>query len=82
MVGQHIDDFIQVGRCRWDVGCFIVYRDPIYDIEGSYHAKGVELSSLKNWSSCTHDSDSWHLGDDMVTYLFHLFDDNLSQYTR
>jgi hypothetical protein len=45
MVDQHIDDFIQVGRHRWDVGCFIFYGDPIYDIEGSSHAKGVELSS-------------------------------------
>jgi hypothetical protein len=32
MVGQHIDDFIQVGRHRWDVGYFIFDRDPIYEI--------------------------------------------------
>jgi hypothetical protein len=45
MVDQHLDDFIQVGRRRWDVSCFIFYRIPIYDIEGGSHAKGVELSS-------------------------------------
>jgi hypothetical protein len=35
IVDDHIDDFIQVGRHRWDVGCFIIDRDPIYDIKGS-----------------------------------------------
>jgi hypothetical protein len=34
-VDDHIDDFIQVGRQIWDVVCFIIDRDPIYDIEGS-----------------------------------------------
>jgi hypothetical protein len=50
MVDLHIDDFIQVGRRRWDVGCFIIDRDPIYDIEGSSQAKGVEWSSSEDWS--------------------------------
>jgi hypothetical protein len=39
-VEQHIDDFIQIIRHRWDVG-FIFYRDPIYDIEGSSQEKRV-----------------------------------------
>jgi hypothetical protein len=34
-VEDHIDDFIQIGRCKWDLGCFIFYMDPIYDIEGA-----------------------------------------------
>jgi hypothetical protein len=50
----HIDDFIQVGRRRWDVGCFIIDRDPIYDIEASSQAKGVEWSSSEDWSSYAH----------------------------
>jgi hypothetical protein len=71
IVDDHIDDFIQVGRCRWDVGCFIIDRDPIYDIEGSSQDKeGVEVSSSEDWSSCMYDSDIWHPSDDMVTYLF------------
>jgi hypothetical protein len=82
MVDQHIDDFIQVGRRRWDVGCFIFYRDPIYDIEGSSQEKRVELSSSEDWSSCVYDSDAWQPDDDMVTYLFHPFEDDLSQYTH
>jgi hypothetical protein len=57
MVDEHIDTFIQTGRHRWDFGHFIFYRDPIYDIEGSSQAKGVELSSSKDWSSCMYDSD-------------------------
>jgi hypothetical protein len=27
IVDDHIDDFIQTGRCRWDLGCFIFYGD-------------------------------------------------------
>jgi hypothetical protein len=44
IVDHHIDDFIHVGRCRWDMGCFIFYGDPIYDIEGSFQMKNVEFS--------------------------------------
>jgi hypothetical protein len=47
VVDQHIDDFIHVGRRRWDVVCFTFDKDPIYDVEGSSQTKGVELSSLK-----------------------------------
>jgi hypothetical protein len=43
IVDDHIDDFIQVGRRRWDVGCFIIDRDPIYDIEGSSQEKGLKF---------------------------------------
>jgi hypothetical protein len=35
IVDKHIDDLIQVGRRRWDVGFFIIDKDPIYDVEGS-----------------------------------------------
>jgi hypothetical protein len=43
IVDGHIDTFIQSRRCTWDFGHFIFDRDPIYDIEGSSQAKGVEL---------------------------------------
>jgi hypothetical protein len=76
IVDNHIDDFIQVGRRRWDFGRFIFYRDPIYDIEGSPQEKVVKLSSSEDWSSCMYDS------DDMVTYLFFPFEDDLSQHTQ
>jgi hypothetical protein len=42
IVDDHIDDFIQVGRHRWDVVCFIIDRDPIYDIEGSSQVEGLK----------------------------------------
>jgi hypothetical protein len=80
IVDDHIDDFIQVGRRRWDVGCFIIDRDPIYDIEGSSQAEGVEVSSSEDWSSCMYDSDIWQPDDDMITYLFCPFEDDLSQH--
>jgi hypothetical protein len=82
MVDEHIDTFIQIGRRRWDVGHFIFYRDPIYDIEVGSRAKGIELSSPGNWSSLAHDSDSWQPDDDMITNLFHPFEDDLSPYTH
>jgi hypothetical protein len=45
-VDQHINDFIQIRRCRWDVQ-FNFEKEPIYDIEGSSQEKRVELSSLE-----------------------------------
>jgi hypothetical protein len=77
IVDEHIDDFIQVGRRRWDVGCFIIDRDPIYDIEGSSQAEGVEMSFSEGWPPCMYDSDVWHPSDDMVTDLFFPFEDDL-----
>jgi hypothetical protein len=44
IVNERIDDFIQVGRRRWDVGTFIINIDPIYDIEGRFQAEGVEMA--------------------------------------
>jgi hypothetical protein len=77
IVDEHIDDFIQVGRRRWDVGCFIIDRDPIYDIKGSSQAKGVEMSFSEDWPPCMYDSYVWKPSDDMVTNLFFPFDDDL-----
>jgi hypothetical protein len=80
IVDEHIDDFIQVGRHRWDVGCFIIDRDPIYDIEGSSQAKGVEMSSSEDWPQCMYDSNVWQPSDDMVMDLFCPFEDDLWQH--
>jgi hypothetical protein len=55
MVDGHIDTFIQAGRQRWDFGHLIFDRDPIYDIEGSSQAKGVEVSSSEEWYPCMYD---------------------------
>jgi hypothetical protein len=77
VVDQYIDDFIHVGRHRWGVGCIIFYGDPIYDIEGSSQEKEFELSSSEDWSPCVYDSDVWQSDDDMVTYLFCPFEDEL-----
>jgi hypothetical protein len=79
VVDQHIDDFIHVGRHRWDVVCFTFDKDPIYNVEGSSQTKQVEFSSSEDWSSCTYDSDAWHPGNDMITYLFQ---DDSSQHTH
>jgi hypothetical protein len=80
MVDEPINTFIQIGRRRWDLGYLKFDRDPIYEIEGSSQAEGV--SSSEEWSSYTYDSDVWLPGDDMVTYLFRPFKDDLSQHTQ
>jgi hypothetical protein len=38
-VNQHIDSFIQIGKCGWDMSLFTFDRDPIYDVEGSPQTK-------------------------------------------
>jgi hypothetical protein len=35
VVDEHINTFIHIGRCIWDMNCFIFYGDPIYNIEGT-----------------------------------------------
>jgi hypothetical protein len=34
VVDEHIENFIRIGRHRWDMSCFIFYGYLIYDIEG------------------------------------------------
>jgi hypothetical protein len=62
-------------------GCFIFYRDPIYDIEGSSQIKGLSCHHQRIWFSY-YDSYIWKPGDDMVTDLFIPFKDDLSQHTQ
>ena len=80
LVDEHIDTFIQTGRRRWDVGHLIFYGDSIYDIEGSSQAKGVKLAPPGKWSSLAYDSNVWQPDVDMITNLFHPFEDDLSQH--
>jgi hypothetical protein len=62
------------------VGCFIIDRDLIYDIEGISQAEGVEISSSEDWPPCMYDSDIWHPSDEIVTDLFCPFEDELSRH--
>jgi hypothetical protein len=43
VVDEHIDTFIHIGRCIWDMGCFVFDRDFIYDIEGIFQIKNASL---------------------------------------
>jgi hypothetical protein len=62
---ENIDEFIHVGRHKWDVICFGLDGDPIYDIEGHF-----QLFPLEQLCVIAKDSDVWQHGDDMVTNLF------------
>jgi hypothetical protein len=70
-VDHHIDTFIQIGKCGWDLSLFTFDEDLIYDIEG--------IPQTKNWSMCIYDSDVWDGDGDIITNLFHPFEDNLMQ---
>jgi hypothetical protein len=69
MFDNHIDTFIQTSTCRWDFGCLIFYRDPVYDIEGNPQEKGFELSFSEDYFSCIYDSYVWKPDDDTIANL-------------
>jgi hypothetical protein len=54
---ENIDDFIHVGRRKWDVICSGLNGDPIYDIEGCIQMKNVELLPSKQPYVIATDSD-------------------------
>jgi hypothetical protein len=59
IVGQHIDTFIQIGKCGWDMVLFTFDEDPTYDVEGS--------PQTKDWSPCIYDSNVWDGDGGMIT---------------
>jgi organic radical activating enzyme len=72
---ENIDEFIHVGRRKWDV---IRYDgDPIYDIEGH-----LQLLPLQQPCAITTNSDIWQHIDEMITHLFQTPKDDLMQYSH
>ena len=57
---DNIDEFIHVGRHKWDV--IGSNEDPIYDMEGHFQVLPLQLSY-----EVTNDSDIWQQGNDIVT---------------
>jgi hypothetical protein len=57
---DNIDEFIHVGRRKWDV--IGSNEDPIYDMEGHFQVLPLQLSY-----EVTNDSDIWQQGNDIVT---------------
>jgi hypothetical protein len=53
---------------------FTFDRDPTYDVEGN--------PQTKDWSPYIYESDFWDGDGDMITYLFHPFEDDLMQRFR
>jgi hypothetical protein len=58
----------------------MINKVPIYDIEGSPQADGVEVSSFNDWSSCVYDLNIWRPDNDMITDLFLPFEDYPTQH--
>jgi hypothetical protein len=65
-----IDEFIHVGRRKWDVVGFDM--DPIYDIANHFQVFPSQLS-LQD----TFDFDQWKQGDDIFTHIFQTPKDDL-----
>jgi hypothetical protein len=74
---NNIDEFIHVGRCKWDVTCYGFNGDPIYDIEGHF-----QLLPLEQPYVIATDSDVWKQEDDMITDLFQPPRDDLLQHSH
>jgi hypothetical protein len=60
------------------LGCFIFYGDPIYDIEGTSQIKDTESISSEDLF-LQPDGPYMCQPNDMVTDLFHPFEDDLTQ---
>jgi hypothetical protein len=70
---DNIDEFIHVGRRKWDV--IGSNEDPIYDIEGHFQKFPLQLSyEVTNF-------DNWQQGDGMITNLFQTPKDDLVLYS-
>jgi hypothetical protein len=72
---DNIDEFIHVGRCKWDVIC--PGDDPIYDIEGHF-----QLFLLEQPYVTIAYSNVWQQEDDMIMDLFQPPMDDLLQHSH
>jgi hypothetical protein len=68
---DNIDEFIHVGRRRWDVVGYDL--DPIYDIEGRFQLFPLQLPQQIT-------SDQWQQGDEVFTCSFQKTKDDLVPY--
>jgi hypothetical protein len=74
---DNIDEFIHVGRHKWDVISFGLDGDPIYDIEGHF-----QLFPLQQPYVTATDSDVWQQEYDMITNLFQPPRDEILQHSH
>jgi hypothetical protein len=65
---DNIDEFIHVGRRRWDVVGYDL--DPIYDIESHFQVFPLQLSQQVTL-------DQWQQGDEIFTHTFQTLKDDL-----
>jgi hypothetical protein len=79
LVGQHIDEFIHVGRRKREVGYSSFDGDSIYDIEGGFRVKNDNFCPLECLFTLLYNSDVWK-HDDMALDLFCPSKDEWFQY--
>jgi hypothetical protein len=69
---DNIDEFIHVGRRRWDIVGYDL--DPIYDTESHFQLLPLQLSQQIT-------SDQWQQGDEVFTCTFQKTKDDLVPYS-
>jgi hypothetical protein len=69
---DNIDEFIHIGRCRWDI--FDYDLDPIYDTESHFQLFPLQLSQQIT-------SNQWQQGDEIFTQTFQKTKDDLVPYS-
>jgi hypothetical protein len=73
-IHQHVDSFIQIGKCGWDRCLFTFDRDPTYNVEGN--------PKTKDWSPCINESHFWDGDGDMIIDFLDIFQNDLSQHLQ
>jgi hypothetical protein len=69
---DNIDEFIHIGRCRWDIVDYDL--DPIYDTESHFQLFPLQLSQQIT-------SNQWQQGDEIFTQTFQKTKDDLVPYS-
>jgi hypothetical protein len=69
---DNIDEFIHIGRCRWDIVDYDL--DPIYDTESHFQLLPLQLSQQIT-------SNQWQQGDEIFTQTFQKTKDDLVPYS-
>jgi hypothetical protein len=74
---DNIDEFIHVGRCKWDVICYGLMEIPFMILKVIFNCFPLEQPYV-----IATDSDVWKHEDDMITDLFQPPKDDLLQHSH
>jgi hypothetical protein len=79
---ENIDDFIYIGRHKWDMSFSSFDGNPIFYVEGHFQRKNIELLTLEQPYAYANDTEVCKHEDDMITDLFQPPRDDLLQHSH